>query len=394
MNKARVPFLDLSELHAECSEQLAEATNRVISSNSFILGKEVEQFESDWARYCGVGCAIGVGNGLDALHLILRALDVGPGDEVIVPANTFIATWLAVTMCGASPVSVEPDRDTFNIDPNLVEHAVTARTKAIIAVHLYGQPADVDALAKIAQKNGIYLVEDAAQAHGAKHKGRRIGGHSAAAAWSFYPGKNLGALGDAGAVTTNNEALANKIRVLRNYGSAVKYEHLLQGFNSRLDEIQAAALSAKLPHLDDWNERRTEVARSYNEALAPLVGALDRPGSCALLSVPAIREWAVSAWHLYVIRVSNRDRAIEFYSARGVETSIHYPIRPSRQAAFADRQESTTERSQFDDSDQLLSLPMGPHLNQRQVDQVIAASKELFSGARESRLNTKGITDG
>lgn len=392
MNKVSVPFLDLSGLHAECSDQLAEATDRVISSNSFILGKEVEQFESDWARYCGVGFAIGVGNGLDALHLILRALDVGPGDEVIVPANTFIATWLAVTMCGASPVSVEPDRDTFNINPSLAERAVTARTKAIIAVHLYGQPADVDALAKIAEKNGLYLVEDAAQAHGAKHRGRRIGGHSAAAAWSFYPGKNLGALGDAGAVTTNNETIANKIRVLRNYGSAVKYEHLLQGFNSRLDEIQAAALSAKLPHLDDWNERRTEVARLYDEALAPLVGVVGE--GCQLLSIPVTREWAISVWHLYVIRVSNRDRAIDFYSARGVETSIHYPIRPFRQAAFANSQESITELAHFDDSHQLLSLPMGPHLKRAQVDQVIAASKELFSGALEFGLNTNGVADG
>ncbi|NQV73041.1 DegT/DnrJ/EryC1/StrS family aminotransferase [bacterium] len=394
MNDARVPFLDLSELHAECGDQLAAATARVIASNSFILGKDVEQFESDWAGYCGVRYAVGIGNGLDALHLILRALDVGPGDEVIVPANTFIATWLAVTMCGAKPISVEPDRDTFNIDPSLVEGAVTARTKAIIAVHLYGQPADIDALSKIAQKNGIYLVEDAAQAHGATYQGRKIGGHSAAAAWSFYPGKNLGALGDAGAVTTNNETIANKIRVLRNYGSKVKYEHLLQGVNSRLDEIQAAALSAKLPHLDEWNQRRTEVARSYNEALVPLVGALDGPGSCQLLSVPVIREWAVSVWHLYVIRVSNRDRAIEFYSARGVETSIHYPIRPYRQTAFANSQESITELSQCDDSHQLLSLPMGPHLKRAQVDQVIAASKELFSGALELRLNTNGVTDG
>ena len=394
MDDLRVPFLDLSEVHAECGVQLTEATARVIASNSFILGREVEQFESDWAGYCEVGYAIGVGNGLDALHLILRALDVGPGDEVIVPANTFIATWLAVTMCGAKPISVEPNRDTFNIDPSLVEGAVTARTKAIIAVHLYGQPADIDALAKIAQKNGIYLVEDAAQAHGATYQGRKIGGHSAAAAWSFYPGKNLGALGDAGAVTTNNETIANKIRVLRNYGSKIKYEHLLQGVNSRLDEIQAAALSAKLPHLDEWNERRTEVARSYNEALAPLVGGLDGPGSCQLLSVPVIREWADSVWHLYVIRVSNRDRAIAFYSARGVETSIHYPMRPFRQAAFVDGQESISERSQFDDSEQLLSLPMGPHLKQGQVDQVIAASKELFRGALEMRSNTNGVTDG
>ena len=379
MINVRVPFLDLAGPHSELGERLSVATTRVVASNNFVLGPEVARFESEWAEYCGVEHAIGVGNGLDALHLILRALDIGPGDEVIVPANTFIATWLAVTMCGAVPISVEPDRETFNLDVGRVDNSVTAKTKAIIAVHLYGQPADLDALGEVAKKHGIHLVEDAAQAHGATYKGRRIGGHSAATAWSFYPGKNLGALGDAGAVTTNNPAIAETIRMLRNYGSRVKYEHLLQGVNSRLDEIQAAALSVKLPFLDEWNARRTDVARAYNEALGPIVSEGSAGESCRLLSVPVLRDWARSVWHLYVVRVSHRDDAMGFFSDRGIETSIHYPMRPDQQGAFSSSQNSAKARSEADDSHQLLSLPIGPHLQRAQVDEVIAASRELFT---------------
>ena len=377
----RVPFLDLGVQHAQLQRQLRAATKRVVESNTFILGAEVSRFESAWADYCDVDHAIGVGNGLDALHLILRALDIGPGDEVIVPANTFIATWLAVTMCGAVPVSVEPDRETFNMNPSLVDSAVTKKTRVIIAVHLYGQPADLDALGDIARRRGIHLVEDAAQAHGAIYKGRKIGGHSVAAAWSFYPGKNLGALGDAGAVTTNNEEIADKIRILRNYGSRIKYEHLMPGVNSRLDEIQAAALSVKLPLLDRWNARRAEVAGSYDAALAPLVSEDSKGESCQLLSIPVVRHGGISVWHLYVIRVSHRDAAIKFFSKRGIETSIHYPIRPDQQAAFGVGRNSSKTRLENDDSHQLLSLPMGPHLNRVQVGEVIAASIELFGSA-------------
>ena len=378
-NRVRVPFLDLGVQHAELLGQLKAATERVVESSNFILGAEVERFESAWAGYCDVQHAIGVGNGLDALHLILRALGIGPGDEVIVPANTFIATWLAVTMCGAVPISVEPDIDTFNMDPRMVEGAVTDKTKAIIAVHLYGQPADLDALADIAAKRSIHLVEDAAQAHGATYKGRKIGGHSVAAAWSFYPGKNLGALGDAGAVTTNNPEIAGKIRILRNYGSRVKYEHLMPGVNSRLDEIQAAALSVKLDLLDRWNARRAEVAASYNGALAPLVSEGGMGGPCELLSIPVVRQWASPVWHLYVIRVADRAAAIKFFSERGIDTSIHYPIRPDQQVAFSVGEGSDKTTSENDDSHQLLSLPMGPHLNPAQVDAVIEACKELFA---------------
>ena len=379
MSKVRVPFLDLAGPHAELGERLSAATTRVVASNNFILGPEVQRFESEWAEYCAVEHAIGVGNGLDALHLILRALGVGPGDEVIVPANTFIATWLAVTMCGAVPVSVEPDYETFNISPTLIEEAITDKTKAIIAVHLYGQPADIDALSEIATRRCIHLVEDAAQAHGAMYKERRIGGHSVAAAWSFYPGKNLGALGDAGAVTTRDREIADKIRILRNYGSRIKYEHLLPGVNSRLDEIQAAALSEKLPLLDEWNARRTSVAQAYGAALGPLVREAADDDSCQLLSIPVAREWATPVWHLYVIRVSERDTAMKFLSSRGIETSIHYPTRPDQQAAFNLDKTATTAPAASDDSHQLLSLPIGPHLSRGQVVEVVAACEELFA---------------
>ena len=379
MCKVRVPFLDLAGPHAELGQRLSAATSRVVASNNFVLGPEVARFESEWAGYCGVEHAIGVGNGLDALHLILRALDVGPGDEVIVPANTFIATWLAATMSGAVPVSVASDYETFNLNTSLIEEAVTHKTKAIIAVHLYGQPADIDALSEIATRRGIHLVEDAAQAHGTTYKERRIGGHSVAAAWSFYPGKNLGALGDAGAVTTRDREIADKIRVLRNYGSRVKYEHLLPGVNSRLDEIQAAALSEKLPLLDEWNARRTSVAQAYGAALGPLVREGADDDSCQLLSIPVTREWATPVWHLYVIRVSDRDTAMKFLSSRGIETSIHYPTRPDQQAAFNLDKTMTTAPAASDDSHQLLSLPIGPHLSRVQVAEVVAACEELFA---------------
>lgn len=380
MRALTVPFLDLSGPHSELGGELLAAIESVIRGSNFVLGPEVERFEASWAEYCDVPQSIGVGNGLDALHLILRALDIGPGDEVLVPENTFIATWLAVTMCGATPISVPADPKTFNIDPGSVATAVTSRTRAIIAVHLYGQPADLDALAEIAESHGIKLVEDAAQAHGALYKGRRIGGHSAAAAWSFYPGKNLGALGDAGAVTTNDTELAQRIRLLRNYGSKVKYEHLVQGVNSRLDEVQAAVLSAKLSRLDEWNARRVGFADRYLQGLTPLLSgapASDRP---RLLSLPIIPEWADPVWHLFVVRVSQRDQVIAQLADHGVETSIHYPIAPAKQSAYsATRTSSHSARAEHDSSSELLSLPIGPHLTVEQVDQVIEACNDVFN---------------
>lgn len=380
MRALTVPFLDLSGPHSELGGELLAAIESVIKRSNFILGPEVERFEASWAEYCDVSHSIAVGNGLDALHLILRALNVGPGDEVLVPENTFIATWLAVTMCGATPVSLPANRQTFNIDPGSVATAVTSRTRAIIAVHLYGQPADLDALAEIAESHGIKLVEDAAQAHGARYKHRRIGGHSAAAAWSFYPGKNLGALGDAGAVTTNDSELAQRIRLLRNYGSKVKYEHLVQGVNSRLDEVQAAALSVKLSRLDEWNARRVGFADRYLQGLAPLLSgapASDRP---RLLSLPTIPEWASPVWHLFVVRVSQRDQVIAQLADHGVETSIHYPIAPAKQSAYsATLAPSQSARAEHDSSSELLSLPIGPHLTVEQVDHVIEACHDIFN---------------
>jgi len=380
----RVPFLDLAPPHQEIRSELLEGITRVLNSNRFILGQEVEVFESAWATYCDVAHAVGVGNGLDALHLILRAIGVGPGDEVIVPANTFIATWLAVTMCGATPVSVEPNPETFNIDPGLIQDAVTSRTKAIIAVHLYGQPADLDELIAVSTELGISLVEDAAQAHGALYKGKRIGGHGVAAAWSFYPGKNLGALGDGGAVTTNDPELAEKVRLLRNYGSAAKYEHEVQGVNSRLDELQAAVLLEKLKVLDEWNGRRASIAEAYTTALEPFVDKADGSSACRLLSLPMVPSWAKPVWHLYVIRVTQRDDFVAYLSAQGIETSIHYPTPPASQDAYKDL--VTGSKCDFSDrtAGELVSLPIGPHLNQEQVLAVLSACENFFGGFRAS----------
>ena len=262
----QIPFLDLRASYLELKSDIDRAIARVVDGGWYILGPEVEAFEAEYGVYCGAKHAIGVANGLDALHLALRALGVGAGDEVIVPANTYIATWLAVSQCGATPVPVEPDERTFNIDPAFIEAAITTRTRVILPVHLYGQPADLDPILEVARKHGLCVLEDAAQTHGARYKGRRLGAHGDAVAWSFYPGKNLGAMGDGGAVTTNDPQIADRIRVLRNYGSRAKYVNEVQGFNSRLDPLQAAILRVKLTHLDEWNARRAAIARQYGQA--------------------------------------------------------------------------------------------------------------------------------
>ena len=378
--KIPVPFLDFGPTHQEIRPGLFEAMTRVLDSNRFILGREVGVFEVKWAEYCDVAHAVGIGNGLDALYLILRAIGVGPGDEVIVPANTFIATWLAVTMCGATPVSVEPDSETFNIDPGLIRDAVTSRTKAIIAVHLYGQPADLDELVAVSTELGVSLVEDAAQAHGALYKGKRIGGHGVAAAWSFYPGKNLGALGDGGAVTTNDPELAAKVRLLSNYGSPAKYEHTVQGVNSRLDELQAAVLLEKLRVLDKWNERRESIARLYTTGLERFLEKNKSNGDVKLISLPVVPVWAKPVWHLYVIRVAQRDDFVSYLSAQGIETSIHYPIPPASQGAYKNL--AIELKSGFSDrtAGELVSLPIGPHLNQDQAHLVVSVCQAFFRG--------------
>lgn len=348
-----VPFLDVAAATAELRAEIDQAIARAVGSGWYIGGAEVAAFEAEWAAYCGAGHAVGVGNGLDALELTLRALGIGPGDEVITAANGFIATVLAITATGAAPVLVEPDPATFNLDPDRVAAAITARTKVILPTHLYGHPADLDPLLAIARKHGAALVEDAAQAHGARYKGRRIGGHGNAVCWSFYPSKNLGALGDGGAVTTNDASLAARIRQLANYGSRERYVHDLKGVNSRLDPLQAAVLRAKLPHLDAWNDRRRAVADLYRRELA----------SCSELALPSTADWAEPVWHLFVVRHADRDRLAARLRERGVETLVHYPIPPHRQQAYADLRLGEgslpiAERL----AGEVLSLPIGPHL--------------------------------
>ena len=358
-----IQFLDLKAPYLELKQELDEAIARVIGSGWFIGGSEVDQFEADFARYCGSTHAVGVANGLDALHLALRAMDVGPDDEVIVPSNTYIATWLAVSQCGATPVPVEPDARTYNIDPALIEAAITPRTKVILPVHLYGQPADMDPILAIARKHGLRVLEDGAQAHGARYKGRRLGAHGDAVTWSFYPGKNLGAMGDGGAVTTNDAQLADRLRVLRNYGSRVKYVNEVQGYNSRLDPLQAAILRVKLAHLDEWNARRSAIAARYKQGLT----------GCGL-TLPHVPDWAEPAWHLYVVQHPQRDTLIKKMGDAGVGTLIHYPIPPHLQKAYT---QAEWEKGAFPIAermaDQVLSLPMGPHLPANQAQQVAAA---------------------
>jgi len=324
----QLPFLDLASLHAGLEDELTAAFHRVLRSGRYILSEEVEAFEEEFASYCGARYCVGVGSGLDALHLILRACGIGPGDEVIVPANTFIATWLAVSHAGAIPVPVEPDPRTYNIDPARIPGAITGRTKAIIAVHLFGQPADMDPIVEIARLHRLVVIEDAAQAHGAKYKGRRAGSLGDAAAFSFYPAKNLGALGDGGAVVTDDAALADRVRILRNYGSREKYVHEVKGFNSRLDPLQAALLRVKLKYLDLWNARRGAVAAAYTRGLAPLSPPL---------ILPAVHPDAEPVWHQYVIRCAERDSLRTHLARCGIETLVHYPIPPHCQQAYRDR---------------------------------------------------------
>jgi dTDP-4-amino-4,6-dideoxygalactose transaminase len=356
-----ISFLDLKAPYFELKKEIDEAVARVVSSGWYVGGPEVEQFETEYASYCGAAHAVGLANGLDALHLALRAMDVGPGDEVIVPSNTYIATWLAVTQCGASPVPVEPDALTSNIDPVLIEAAITSRTKVILPVHLYGQPANMDSILGIAQKHCLRVLEDGAQAHGARYKGQRLGSHGDAVAWSFYPGKNLGAMGDGGAVTTNDSQIADRLRVLRNYGSRVKYVNEVQGYNSRLDPLQAAILRVKLAHLDEWNARRTGIAKRYQQGL-------QGKG----LTLPHVPDWAEPVWHLYVVQHPQRDALQKFLAENGVGTLIHYPIAPHLQRAYshANWAQGTfpvAERM----ANQVLSLPMGPHLQAEHVEEGI-----------------------
>lgn len=355
----KTPYLELKE-------ELDEAYQKVMESGWYVLGKEVEAFEQEFAQYCGVKYCIGVGNGLDALFLVLKAWGIGKGDEVIVPANTYIATWLAVTYTGAKVVPVEPDEHTYNIDPTKIEIAITKNTRVIIAVHLYGQPANMPAINDLAQRYNLKVLEDVAQAHGAKCYGNRVGALGDAAGVSMYPGKNLGALGDAGVITTNDDEIADKVRVLRNYGSRVKYHNEVVGHNSRLDEMQAALLRVKLRYLDVWNSRRVQVAKSYLNDLADNHGII----------LPYVPEWADPVWHLFVIRTKQRKELQKKLSDNGIGSLIHYPIPPHLSGAY---DEYGWKKGDFYISEQLadevLSLPIGPHMTNEQIDFIVEKMK-------------------
>jgi dTDP-4-amino-4,6-dideoxygalactose transaminase len=358
-----VPFSNPGLQYVELKAEIDAAMQRVLASGWYILGQELEAFEAEYAAYCGARHAVGVASGLDALQLALRALDIGAGDEVIVPANTYIASWLAVSACGATPVPVEPEPGGFNIGADNIAAAITPRTRAILPVHLYGEPAALDPILALARRHGLAVVEDAAQAHGARYRGQRIGAHGHAVAWSFYPGKNLGAFGDAGAVTTNDSRLAERIRMLRNYGSREKYVNVERGMNSRLDPLQAAALRVKLPHLERWNAQRAEIAAQY------LAGLND----CGLL-LPRQSADSAPVWHLFVVRSRARNRLMQALLGQGVATLIHYPIPPHLQSAYADRRFvrgdfPLTERIH----NEVLSLPMFPGLSYEQVERVVSA---------------------
>lgn len=365
-----ISFLDLRSAQLEVKKEIQQAIDSVMSDGIYIGGNEVSCFEHEFADYCEAKYAVGVGNGLDALVLALRALGVGNGDEVIVPANTFIATWLAVSAVGATPVAVEPLEDTYNLDPEGIESAIGERTKAIIAVHLFGQPADLQRIKNIASQRGIFLVEDAAQCVGARYRRQRIGGIGDITCWSFYPGKNLGALGDGGAVTTNDEALASQVRRLGNYGSKVKYEHELLGTNSRLDSIQAAILRVKLKHLDEWNDRRRRVAQFYATEIRN-----------DLIRLPVVPIWADPVWHLYVVKCARRESLQRFLGEKGVQTIIHYPTPPHMQPAYLSGgfrvgggSLQLTERL----SQEILSIPIGPHLSSEEARYVVDALNMFY----------------
>ncbi|PJI42255.1 DegT/DnrJ/EryC1/StrS aminotransferase family protein [Ferrovibrio sp.] len=356
-----VPFFDIGPTHAAIAAELDAAWRATLDGRQFILGERVSAFESEFATYCATGHGIGVANGLDALTLILEGLGVSAGDEVIVPAHTFIATWLGVTRTGAKPVPVDCIASTGNIDPELVPAAITARTKALIAVHLYGMPAEMAPLQALAARHNFHLIEDAAQAHGASYRGGKVGSLGTAAGFSFYPTKNLGALGDGGAVVAHDAALARRIRLIRNYGSEKKYEHQIVGCNSRLDELQAAILSVKLRRLDEWNADRRRIAARYMNGLFGLPG----------LELPGVTEGAEPVWHLFSVRHAARDALADALNAASVQTMVHYPVPPHLQPAYAALGYRT---GQFPLAETIagttLSLPIWPGLGDAQIDHV------------------------
>lgn len=365
MSSDRVPFLDLHAAYVELKDEIEKAVRRVLDSGWYILGPEVESFEAEWASYVRAEHCVGVASGLDALILALRALDIGPGDEVVVPANTYIATWLAVSATGATPVPVEPNMSTLNMDPNRVIDAISSATRALLPVHLYGRPADMEALNGIASEHDLVVIADAAQAHGASIGQTPVGGDCDITCWSFYPGKNLGAMGDGGAITTSDASLAERIALIRNYGSAEKYVNREKGVNSRLDPIQAAVLSVKLRVLETWNHRRTVRARRYDLELQ----------NCGMV-LPELVDGHV--WHQYVAQVDDREAFQSDLKSRGVDTLVHYPIPPYLQEAY---QELGLAGCDYPLSTRLaqrvVSLPIGPHMTDDQQSQVIDAIKGM-----------------
>lgn len=360
----KVPFVSFASMHSEIRTELDDAYSRVIDKNYFIHGEECTLFEEEFAEFCGAKYCVGVANGLDALFLILKAMGISSGDEVIVPSNTYIATALAVSNTGALPVFVEPDINTYNIDVNCIEQKITSRTKAIIAVHLQGRAADMDEINRIAKKHNLRVIEDAAQAHGARYKGRRVGSLSDAAGFSFYPGKNLGALGDGGCITTNNKELADNVRALGNYGSDYKYHHIYKGVNSRLDELQAAFLREKLKNLDKWNSKRREFANIY-------LNHIKNPNIVLPLKSDDIFE---HIYHVFVIRCKERDKLEEYLNERGIGTVKHYPIPMHRQLAYKDLEISEGELPIAEEiSRTVLSLPMYYGMTEEEIQYVIDA---------------------
>jgi len=361
-----IKFLDLKTTHNAIQEEIQGAIFSTLNSGVYIGGDSVDEFEASYANYLNCKYCVGVGNGFDAIKLSLMALNIKEGDEVIVPSHTFIATWLAVSSLGAVPVAVEPDIDSYSIDVSKIEGVISEKTKAIIPVHLYGQPADMDKIIKIAKNHDLYIVEDAAQAHGATYKDKKIGSHGDLVAWSFYPGKNLGAIGDAGAITTNNKDLAEKVRILGNYGSKKKYINEEIGLNSRLDSIQAAILNIKLKYLDSWNQQRKAIASSYLSEIHN--DQLNLPSKISLTD---------SVWHIFPVRTANRDKIKKKLDNEGIETLIHYPIPPHKQKIYLNEFSNFNLKISENISNQLISLPIGPHMTIQDVEIVIKKINSL-----------------
>ena len=377
----KIPFYDIGNSYRELKLEIDSAVARVLNSGWYIVGKEVSSFEKDFAKYIGTKYCVGTSNGLDALFLVLKAWGIGAGDEVIVPSNTYIATWLAVSYAGAIPIPVEPDIRTFNIDPDLIKEKITKRTKAIIPVHLYGMPADMDPIMNLAERYNLKVLEDSAQAHGAVYGNKKCGSLGTASAFSFYPGKNLGAFGDGGAITTDDPVLAEKVRCLSNYGSKIKYYNEYQGYNCRLDEIQAAILRVKLTYLDEWNRKRHLVAKEYYKIDNPKINLpyqelqrenLREDKICFVQPYSGIKS--IPCWHQYVIMREKRNDLQKYLNSSGIETMIHYPIPPHKQKAYKE-----INNLSFPIAEQIaekcLSLPMNPFISQEQISKIRHAIK-------------------